>query len=214
MTDQNNEMLTQSMLLDAGWTKTMILRLLPDPVLKQNPMYKNAAPMKLWYKATVDSVMLSDEYKKMLKAAEKRKVAAAKAVKTKTQAIVDSQVRIANSLSVIVIPDDELIDKTIDAKNDWYCSHDIDSWAGYDTNEETLNRWIVNYIRHNLIDGEYKRQYDYSLVRLRNKVGKSEAYDKFKMIVLDKIAEAYPKYAKECERQKQRERALHDGIIM
>ena len=55
---------------------------------------------------------------------------------------------------------------------------------------------------------------DYSLVRLRNKVGKSEAYDKFKMIVLDKIAEAYPKYAKECERQKQRERALHDGIIM
>lgn len=62
-------------------------------------------------------------------------------------------------------------------------------------NEETLKRWIVNYIRHNLI------KYDLTLYENKGKVGKDEAYPVLKKAVLDRIAITYPQYADECKRQ-------------
>lgn len=56
-------------------------------------------------------------------------------------------------------------------------------------------RWVVNYIRHNLIS------YDSTLFDNKGKVGKDEAYPIFKKAVLDRIAATYPKYAAECKRQ-------------
>lgn len=56
-------------------------------------------------------------------------------------------------------------------------------------------RWVVNYIRHNLIS------YDSTLFDNKGKVGKDEAYPIFKKAVLDRIAATYPKYAAECQRQ-------------
>ena len=48
--NQKEEMITQSTIIGMGWTKTMITKFLPEPTLKDNPHYQNAAPMKLWRK--------------------------------------------------------------------------------------------------------------------------------------------------------------------
>lgn len=62
-------------------------------------------------------------------------------------------------------------------------------------NDDTLNRWCVNYIRHQLTT------YDNELYNLIGKIGRDDAYENFKKAVLEKIAEKYPKYADECKRQ-------------
>lgn len=62
-------------------------------------------------------------------------------------------------------------------------------------NDNTLNRWCVNYIRHQLTT------YDNELYELIGKIGRDDAYEQFKKAVLEKISIAYPKYADECKRQ-------------
>ena len=62
-------------------------------------------------------------------------------------------------------------------------------------NKATLDRWIVNYIRHNLTC------YDWALRQTHGRIGKDEVYVIFKKAVLERIAIVYPKYAEECYRQ-------------
>ena len=53
----DNKMITQSRIIEEyGWTKSLISKFLPDPVLKANPHYRKAAPMRLWDEDTVISV--------------------------------------------------------------------------------------------------------------------------------------------------------------
>lgn len=50
----DNKMITQSRIIEEyGWTKSLISKFLPDPVLKANPHYRKAAPMRLWDEDTV-----------------------------------------------------------------------------------------------------------------------------------------------------------------
>ena len=43
----DKEYYTQTEVKELGFTNKMIKELLPPPAFKQNPMYRNAAPMKL-----------------------------------------------------------------------------------------------------------------------------------------------------------------------
>lgn len=225
-----SQMITQSTILAMGWTKTMIKNLLPEPTERPNPHYKCAAPMKLWEQDKVLEVMETEDFKKALEKASKRKNAAKSAVKTKEKRLKEKMVEIANSFEIRIIPDDELIEKVLkhneeriennlwqsmlyyERKVDRYIYDEFESYddvcqeyedACYEyenftlrtPNEETLMRWVVNYIRHNLIS------YDSTLFDNKGKVGKDEAYPIFKKAVLDRIAATYPKYAAECQRQ-------------
>ncbi len=225
-----SQMITQSTILAMGWTKTMIKNLLPEPTERPNPHYKCAAPMKLWEQDKVLEVMETEDFKKALEKASKRKNAAKSAVKTKEKCLKEKMVEIANSFGIRIIPDDELIEKVLkhneeriennlwqsmlyyERKVDRYIYDEYESYddvcqeyedACYEyenftlrtPNEETLMRWVVNYIRHNLIS------YDSTLFDNKGKVGKDEAYPIFKKAVLDRIAATYPKYAAECQRQ-------------
>lgn len=62
-------------------------------------------------------------------------------------------------------------------------------------NKETLDRWKVNFIRHNLCE------YDDSLTALFGLVGKDSLYYRLKAETLSKIAEVYPELKAECMRQ-------------
>jgi hypothetical protein len=59
---ENKDMLTQSQIIEMGWTKSMINKLLPEPILKENPRYRNSAPMKLWDKDVFESIMQKNAY--------------------------------------------------------------------------------------------------------------------------------------------------------
>lgn len=55
--------------------------------------------------------------------------------------------------------------------------------------EETMQRWIVNYIKYQLVHCDLESE-------------DIKAEDDYKNKILDQIAECYPAYKKECERQK------------
>ena len=110
--------------------------------------------------------------------------------------------KVIASLSVLIVPEKNLIKRTIKAKNDWYAFNASlrNEWLDYEVtaggvDEDTLNRWVVNYIRHRLV------RYDDALRLMDGRVGKYEVYPEFKRAVLAKISEAYPNYAAECQRQ-------------
>lgn len=208
----------------------MIKNLLPEPTERPNPHYKCAAPMKLWEQGKVLEIMETEDFKRALEKASKRKNAAKSAAKTKEKRLKEKMVEIANSFEIKIISDDELIKMVLkhneeriennlwqsmlyyERKVDRYIYDEFESYddvcqeyedACYEyenftlrtPNEKTLMRWVVNYIRHNLIS------YDSTLFDNKGKVGKDEAYPIFKKAVLDRIAATYPKYAAECQKQ-------------
>lgn len=190
----NEEMIAQTTVLKMGWTKTMIEKMLPEPTLVNNPHYKNAAPMKLFKKADVLAAMDTDEYRDALEKANRRKKSAEKAVETKEKRLSDKMRAFVESINVEVLPTQELINRTIEAKRKWYEWNWKDFYGNVD--EDTLDRWVVNYIRHNLVE------YDEGLWNMRGKTGRNKVYREYKNAILEKIAAAYPMYADECKYQK------------
>ena len=79
-TEWKPEYYSQTTLKEFGFTAKMIDTMLSEPVLKPNPHYKCAAPMKLWLITEVDAVMQTDEFKEAVAKRESRRQGAAKAV--------------------------------------------------------------------------------------------------------------------------------------
>lgn len=196
-------MITQSKIIsDYGWTKSLINKFLPEPTLKKNPYYSCAAPMKMWDEKTVKSIMETPEFQADMQKVIKRKKSAKAAVNTKICKMNDDAEHFIASISIKILPDDELKKRTLRKKQEWYQCHPYyDEWGNpvyrtvREADEYTLDRWIVNYIRHNLVD------YDEFLYKIFGKVGSIEAYPRIKTAVLKKIANVYPQYKDECERQ-------------
>lgn len=198
--EYNHEMITQSTVLEMGWTKTLIKRLLPAPVEKKNRMYPHSAPYKLYEKTVVLATMETDAFKEAMAKVEKRRESACLAVATKTKHLTDEIMEGVRSFDIQVIPDDELRARTLQAKRDWYIDHEqYENIYVEDADEATIQRWVVNYIRHELVIF-----YDRNLGCLEGKVGKYDAYETYKTEILRMIAEKYPKYANECDRQIER----------
>lgn len=194
---QKIEKITQSELLEKGWTKKLIAEFLGEPELKVNPYYKSGHPMKLWPKEEIEQVQNSSDFQKAFDKAQKRKDSAKKAVQTKYQKLLADVEQ--KTINVKHIADEQLVKETLRAKEKWYeyknnysmFERDVDG-----VDEVTLARWVVNYIRHNLTE------YDEEIYNLAGKVGIEEAYTLYKNKVLDEIAKTYPKYVNECENQK------------
>ena len=64
-----------------------------------------------------------------------------------------------------------------------------------DSDKEFLNRITVNYIRHNLTT------YEKIIDTMYSKVGKQKAYNMLNKKVFEEIANVYPDYKEECDRQ-------------
>ena len=60
---------------------------------------------------------------------------------------------------------------------------------------DTVRRWMVNYIRHNLT------RYDEFLYEARGRTGIRFAYPEYRCAVLEEIARVYPELQEECKRQ-------------
>lgn len=189
------KMISQSTVIRMGWTKSMIDKLLSEPTLAPNPHYKNASPMKLYNEEEVLDMMLTEEYEMEYEKASKRKKAAQRAVVTKKKNLSEELKQYAESVTVTILDEQELIRRTIQAKKEWY-EYNWKDFCEFDIDDYTLNRWVVNYIRHNLV------QYSQGLRALVGKTGREEVYKEYRNLILEKIAEAYPDYKEECEDQK------------
>lgn len=160
-----------------GWTKTMIKRFLPEPILIKNPHYKHAPDIKLWDEAEVLNAMGTAEFK---------------AVCTKQKRTEEKLSEIKSQIRVTVIPEQSLIARTIADKNLW---NDY-SWVTADeVDEGTLSEWVVDYIKNNLVS------WNSNMKKFKGKTGAAKAQLEFTKAVLIEISIAYPKYADECRRQ-------------
>ena len=197
-----DNLLNQTALSKRGWTKTLIARFLPEPILKTNPRYKSAAPMKLWKMEDVEVAEASEEFAEAKSQTERRKASATKAVQTKTNALRADSEAFTKTIRIKVIPDAKLRELAVESRQMWYDETDAFSRFGrnaYEADETTVNRWCVNFIRHHLTT------YDENLARMKGKTGVREIYPEFRNAILRKIAEAYPKYAEEARRQMESE---------
>lgn len=198
------EMITQTALLERGWTKSMITKLLPDPVLKNNP-YNRSSSIKLWELETIEQIEKQPYFMDAKKAAEKRKASAKKAKETQFKNLMAIMQTAIDSTTIKMLDDEALRRKAIyHAKERYLRKLGNDYFDGNNLEEATICRWVVNYIRHQLVKCNYHATYDNVLYNFRGKLGKDKLYLYYKSALLDKIAAAYPKYADECREQKEK----------
>lgn len=192
---------SKSEVLALGFSEKLITNLLPEPILKPNPKFKSAAPMKLWLITDVDEAMKTAEFNEYQEKAKKRREGAKKAVETKTAKLHEEVSTKIDAISVKKIDGNDLIARTLSEKADWFNYQNMlrNNWYDtpdpYNADKQTQERWQVNYIRHNLT------QYDESLYEMSGKVGCHSEYIRYKEAVLRKIGETYPKLKEECYRQ-------------
>lgn len=195
-----NEKITLTKVKQMGFSDRLVALLLPEPELVDNPYYKCAPSMKLWKIEDVQEAMKSKEFLEYQEKRKKREIASQKAVRTKKNKLLDMVNQAAEAIKIQVIPFDELVEKTLNAKQRWYDAcydpyYDEYKKEARGADEETINRWVVNYIRHEMTT------YDYELLFLARKTGNTEAYMRLFELILNKIAEAYPSLQEECRMQ-------------
>ena len=188
-------------LLDSGcWSMSMLRKLLPEPMRLPNKYWPGHEDMKTWSKQLVIEVMETEEYTILYQKYLIRSEAGKAAAKRKAKTLEQMMIELAKSATVIRIEDYKLRQIVMERQENYYINKGK-AFSYCTVFDETLDRWVVNYIRHRLIkvDGV---KYDSLLDELKGKVGKDKAYRIIKCIYLDKIAIAYPQYRRECERQK------------
>lgn len=198
------ELITQAELFKRGWTKSMITKLLPDPLLKNNP-YNRSSSIKLWELETIEQIEKQPSFEDAKKVAEKRKSSAKKAKETRFNNLMAIVQAAIDSTKIKMLDDETLRRNAINhAKERYLKKSGNDYFDGNNLEEATICRWVVNYIRHQLVKCNYHATYDNVLYDFRGKLGKDELYLYYKSALLDKIAAAYPKYAEECGLQKEK----------
>lgn len=186
---------TYSNLLKMGFTKKLIEEHLHEPLLKDNPHYRMGPKMKLYLAKDVEKFMKTDIF---LNYQESRKNRVNAAIKNSSKRREENYRYIDDEISQITVkrvPLDELERLTIEAKVDWILWTRDDFYGFDDLSDETLARWMINYIRHNLTN------YDEILDNIKGKFGVEEAYIKYKKILMLKIKEVYPELFIETKEQ-------------
>jgi hypothetical protein len=162
--------------------------------------------MKLYELKRVEQVEATAAFKAEEEKSASRRRAARKAVLTKwekTMEYVENEVK----TRLPCMSKERLIARACQhynnqkvARAEW-CGH---GWTGNDATKESdpffLERIAVNYLRHELTG------YDFHLDHLRGKVGIDDAYMAIRAGIFAAIAKEYPWLAKECKRQRDKER--------
>lgn len=193
---EEEKLITQATVLSMGFTKSMIDKLLPAPALKDNPRYRSAAPMKLWKETDVLAAMETDAFREAAAKAERRKASASKGVDTKRKnaELLAEELIAAIRVQRIDLP--ALKKMALASQQSWYDYRERGEIVNPD--EEDVQRWMVNYIRHDLC--EYDASL-YTLFRPGKMADKDKLYPKVKRETLAKIAQVYPELAEECKAQ-------------
>lgn len=198
---EREQTLTKTEVKSLGFTEKLIEMLLPEPELRPNPHYRSAAFMQLFKRSDVEKAMKNPVFQERLKKREERQAAAEKAVETKRAKLKAATDKFIESIKIEKVDIDVLRTATIEAKQDWYYeqSYIRGEWYvkdAYSADENTVMRWMVNFVRHEMTS------YDEQLYYMKGKVGIREMYQDIRDFILDKIAVIYPELAQECKRQK------------
>lgn len=187
-----DEFYKSSDLLEKGWTRPLIKKLLPSPD-KEVKNRMSYGVTYLYSKKRVEDIERSDSFIEIKQAAQTRSSKAQKvADQTKTKNL-NTVKKI--SITVARLEVEKVIDFAIESYNDHHY-FDSTNYATKDSDQSFLDRIAVNFIRHELTF------YDNMLHEQFRKVGKVEAIAIIQEKVFDEIAKIYPEFANEAKRQK------------
>lgn len=188
-------------LKERNWTDSLIRKYLNHVTPQEFTGLYRRQPQKCYLKCIVEKVELKDSFKSDLEKSQIRSARMIGVQETRRAKNIEMLEEHLDSIKVEVIKDSQLIRDTIESKREYYLDtgqfgygSDLDARF---VDNDTLSRWAVNYIRHNLTD------YDAYLEDvIFGRTGSQEMYVMLKEDILDKIAAAYPKYKKACNKQK------------
>jgi hypothetical protein len=175
---------------ELGYTKKLITKYLgKEDKQVPNPMYRSAAPSRLYLKERVNGVSekIRKELDDILSKRDNRRIGAKKATSTKKNKLLT----IINNLEISI----ENIDNVQELAIASYNTNKGYNYADNTSDDQFLQRITVNYTRHELTN------YDREIHNLFNKVGRSDGYVLLKNRVLETIGDKYPHLRKEALRQ-------------
>lgn len=182
--------LTKSaLLIRAGWTATLVSRLLGEPDQRKK-VFGRTVPLALYEVARIEQAEVGADFALAQASVAKRKVAAAKAVATKT-----ANLMAAIEAMPITVERLGLADVKRQAIDSYNMRSRSDSFASIADDPAFLERITVNFIRHEL------SEYDVALWEAAGKTGIARAVAEIRRRVYSAIAQAYPALSAECERQ-------------
>lgn len=182
--------LSMAKLRDRGWTAAMIRDLLGQPDrLAGNARFPGASPIRLYRLARVRATERSAAFEK----------AAARAARRSAAARLGAQRRRERMLRLIA-GEQIVVPKLTSAVLTARAVRHRDARQGDATDPakldpRILDRWKVNYLRHQLTT------YDTALDELFGQVGRADAERALRRRVYSAIWNAYPELAAECQRQ-------------
>ena len=143
------EMLTMPALKVRGWTEGLVRKFLQEPdATAPNPMYKSAAPMRLYRKSRVMAAERAEGFAEAAEMASRRSRKATEAAAVKREAAMKWAKSV--DISVPQISRAEAIRRGYAEKARWSAdkefSEPLDRMS--DIDGETLERWALNYVRH------------------------------------------------------------------
>jgi hypothetical protein len=186
--------LTKTDLRTRGWSERLIGKLLGAPDRTAPNPYCSHTAILMWDVVRVDEAEKHPEFLAYQEQRRKRSAAVKASAEKKRQELLKAIEEMP--VTVERRPPDKVLEA---ARRDW------ENWQAYryqnyeasgrSASPETRHRWAVNFIRHNLT------AYDGHLAEIAGKMGVIDAARCVHRHVLEKIAEAYPEFADECDRQ-------------
>lgn len=191
--------LSSGKLKERGWTEGLISQFLGKPdATTTNPIYKSAAPMRLWNLDRIEAAEASAAFQEAKTQASKRQVSAQKAVQTKTELTLklarELPIHVEN-LSLSQLSKEALrhyIELKLDREEYHYADAKFLPWGSPDPFRDRL---CVNYLRHQATP------YHENLDQLFGKTGIGQAYLLLWQRITEAICKAYPSLAAEAKRQ-------------
>lgn len=189
-----------------GWTEAAIRRFLGEPDrLAPNPVYRSAAPARLYSLSRVIAAEAAAEWQEWRRSADRRSARGKEAAAAKRAALLAEVA--AMDIRVPVMNLDDLAARAVEHRNirdagrAWDRGWDAEPAEAASVGEGTLHRWMVNYLRH------AETTYDADLSGLYARTGRAQAAEAIRERVYAVIAETYPALAAEAMRQAGERRA-------
>jgi hypothetical protein len=189
---------------ERGWTPAAVRRFLDPPdAMARNPVFRSAAPMRLYDLGRVVAVEASQEWQSWQAGSEARRAAAQAGAQRRRDATVAVVAAVEIRLPELeraglerraVAHRNRRAAERAERRGDW---DDYAPPTVGDAVPAALARWCVNYLRHQ------GTCYDATLAGLYAQVGRHEAAGLLRRRVYEVIGRAYPRLAEEADRQRQ-----------
>lgn len=171
-----------------GWTPAMIRDFLGSPDHTEFiPRFRHAAPILQFALSRVQAAERTAKFVQRLELAARRSAIAREAAERRREEML--RVVAADEVPIPRLAPDVLTDRAVRH------SDPRETVDAAKADRRTLNRWKVNYLRHELI------RFDATIEGLFGQVGRAAAEKIMRRRALETIANTYPDLFDECQRQ-------------